>query len=607
MTDETINPSLEKSTTEAAIEGIDNSTTSMRGAVISEDEIQKLNTMSLKEIVLLFERLVNEGDIMEMNRQADYFKATFYKVLKDEKIASGFQSAEENGTMPAAEQESATEEMTSNPFVEIERAFKSIYSEYKSRRAAYFQNLEKERGANLETRNKIIDDLRELLGKTEDLKQTFPAFRELQSRWREAGPVSPASVKDVYETYQHLVEQFYDYVKLNNEFRDLDFKKNLEIKIALCEKAEALANETNIPKAFVALQKLHEEWKEYGPVAKEFREEIWDRFRAATSKINKMHQSYYEELKVNQKEALAAKTLLCEKAEELVKRFEENACEWGEAAKMITDLQKEWKTIGYASKKDNQRIYDRFRAACDKLYEHKREHYVSFKDQMAVNYTKKCQICEEAEALADSTDWKKTTEHLIDLQRQWKEIGPVPRKKSEAVWTRFRAACDKFFDNKEKSIGGANEEYVENMNAKKLLIDEIENYDGSADTRAAKEFFDRWNGIGFVPIKEKESLQKRFARAMAEKFPDFTLVQGRQGGGRRRNRVTENHSPVKSERDRLMQKYRKLESEIAVYENNLGFFASSKKADALIAEINKKIDAAKMELSELEAKINEIE
>ena len=622
MSEATIIPSVEKSTEETQTEVL-------KGAVISEEEIQKLGTKSLKEIVDLFEKLVDEGDIMEMNKQAEYIKATFYKVLKEEKIASGYmtmpdvempETEEDNASVADDEEqqaepleneneesvnETSESEEVANPFIQIERAFKEIYAKYKKCRSQYFQKLEKERLENLEVRNQIIEDLKQLLEKSEDLNVTFPAFREIQNRWREAGPVPQANVKDIYDTYQHYVEKFYDYVKINNEFRDLDFKKNLEAKIALCEKAEALERETNVVNAFAKLQKYHEEWKEFGPVAKEFREEIWERFKAATSKINKLHQQYFESLKVQQKENLAAKTVLCEKAEEIAARQKDDSSAWNIATKELEALQKEWRTIGFASKKDNQKIYDRFRASCDAFYEKKRVFYSEFKDQMTVNLEKKIALCERAEAIKDSTDWKATAEALIALQKEWKEVGPVSRKKSDQVWARFRAACDYFFDRKEKST--MDPVQLENLNSKLDIIAQVEAYQGS-DESAAEDFNARWNSIGFVPFKEKEKIQKRFEEVMHERFPEYKVssarAAARSGRGKSGKR---NAAPVLTEREKLVQKYRKLESEIATYENNLGFFASSKNADAFISSINSKIEQSKEELSSIAKRIEQID
>lgn len=608
----------------------------MRGAVISDEELKKLSSKSLKEIVETFRNLVENGDIMELNRQAEYIKATFYKVLKEEKIASGYHALpgsadyvempenetdaepapeaassepEEAAGEPEAAPAKEDEEVSVNPFVEIERAFKDLYANYKARRAVYFQNLEREKQLNLEKKLEVIEELKKLLESTEDINKIFPEFRALQTRWREIGPVPQARIKDVYDTYQHNVENFYDLVKINNELRDLDFKKNLELKTELCERAEALENNPNVVEAFNLLQKLHEEWKECGPVAKEFREEIWERFRAATSRINKMHQAYFEGLKVQQKENLAAKTVLCEKAEALADKDIKDSNGWNSVTKEFEEIQKEWRKIGFASKKDNQKIYDRFRAACDKFYNRKREFYAEFKEQMSGNMEKKIALCEQAEAVQDSTDWKKTTDYLISLQKQWKEVGPVSRKKSDQIWARFRAACDHFFDNKEKNYGGVDPQYVDNLRAKQAIIEEIGAYvstgDINADNRAAREFSERWNAVGFVPFKEKERIAEQYRAAMSDKFPDFRVAGGRGRMQRSRGRVEV--SPARQERERLLQKFRKLESEIATYENNIGFFASSKKAESLVREFQKKIDAAKSELAELEEKIHNLD
>ena len=610
----------------------------MRGAVISEEELKNLASKSLKEIVETFRNLVDNGDIMELNRQSEYIKATFYKVLKEEKIASGYHvlpgtveyvETQEDGeqetsmeeqevqepveaNVPAEANEDAEASVSVNPFIEIERAFKELYARYKGRRAVYFQNLEKEKQLNLDKKLEVIEELKNLLETTEDLNRTFPEFRALQNRWREIGPVPQARIKDVYETYQHYVEKFYDYVKINNELRDLDFKKNLEAKTLLCERAEALEKSPNVVEAFAQLQKLHEEWKEFGPVAKEFREEIWDRFRAATSRINKMHQAYFENLKVQQKENLVAKTALCEKAESLADKDIKDSNGWNAVTKEFEDIQKEWRKIGFASKKDNQKIYDRFRAACDKFYNRKREFYADFKEQMNTNMEKKIALCEQAEAVMDSTDWKKTSDYLISLQKQWKEVGPVSRKKSDQVWARFRAACDHFFDNKEKNFGGVDPQYVDNLKAKQAVVEEVNAYvatgDAREDDKAARAFAERWNAVGFVPFKEKEKIQEAYRDAMAAKFPDFRVsAGGGRGKAQRGGRGRVETSPARQERDRLLQKFRKLESEIATYENNIGFFASSKKADSLVREFQKKIDAAKEELAALEEKIHQLD
>ncbi|MBQ1672527.1 MAG: DUF349 domain-containing protein [Bacteroidales bacterium] len=568
------------------------------------------SNMGLKEIVDTFKELIDGENMQQLYKHAEALKAAFYKNLRKEKIASGVeQPAETPAAAPAEGQEAdaepqaeETETVSFNPFAEIERGFKDLYSQYKVKRAAFTQEIEKQKEENYQVKTALIDELKALVEASEDLKETFPKFRDIQARWRAAGPVPQAKMKDLYDTYQHFVEKFYDYVKINKEFRDLDFKKNLEAKERLCAKAEALADEEDAVGAFRTLQKLHEQWKELGPVSKEFRDSIWERFRAATSVINKKHQAYFESQKGSQKENFEAKTALCEKVEEIAKTEVTDSTQWNKLTKEIEAIQKEWKTIGFASKKENQKVYDRFRAACDEFFARKRDYYAGFKSQMQDNLARKIELCEKAEALKDSTDWKKTSEDFIELQRQWKEIGPVSRKKSDQVWKRFRAACDAFFDSRDKHAGGQNAEQAENLEKKRQLIDEIRAFaaEGKEDAREALHAFqERWNAIGFVPFKEKTRIQDAYRKAISEVFGEFREGAGRFAGKAER--------AVRSERDRLVQKFMKKEQEIATWENNMGFFSQSKNAEALLEELNKKIDIARQELASLEEEIKEFD
>jgi hypothetical protein len=527
---------------------------------------------NLAELVKLFEELVQNEDRMKMSKEAEAIKSAFYKRLQKEKADAGLvveQVAEVEEAEETEEVQTVDETVSVNPFAEIERGFKSIYNTYRKERAEYNRQLEKERENNLAVKEAVIADLKALLEKQEDVNATFPEFREIQNRWRSVGSVPAQSYRNINETYQLYVEQFYDMVKINRELRDLDFKKNLEAKEEFCAQAEALAESSNVVEAFRELQKLHEQWKEYGPVAKEYREQVWDRFKAATAIINKKYQAYFEGLKGQQTENLAKKTVLCEKVEEIAEREVANSNEWNAFSKEIEDIQKEWKTIGFASKKDNQKIYDRFRAACDKFYGRKRDFYNDYKDSINVNLEKKIAICEEAEALKTSTDWKKTADRYIALQKEWKEIGAVPRKKSEQLWKRFRAACDEFFAERDKHASENN--FYGNLKAKTRLIEEISSYElkgDESDAAAMKDFQARWNEIGFVPFKEKEKIAKAYKDAMS-RFPNPS----------RQRRGTK---PQLSDKERLIQKYHALEQDIATYENNVGFFSMSKNSEPLI-------------------------
>ncbi len=569
----------------------------------------------LKEIVDIFQTLLEGDDVQQLYKNAEVLKACFYKNLRKEKIAAGYQAPVVDGTAgPEAEAapedeagESASEAVSVNPFAELERGFKELYGRYRAIRAKNTAEMEKQREENYTVKLGLIEELKALLEAKEDLKETFPAFRDIQNRWRAAGPVPQGKVKDLYDTYQHYVEMFYDYVKINKEFRDLDFKKNLEAKTELCEKAEALANEENVVEAFRMLQKYHEEWKELGPVDKENRESIWDRFRAATSVVNKRHQAYFESMKGNQQENLEAKTALCEKVEALLGQEIKDSGTWNRLSKEIEEIQKEWRTIGFASKKDNQKIYDRFRKACNDFFAKKKAFYSGYKDQMQENLEKKIALCEEAEALSTSEAWKETSEKLIELQKRWKEIGPVSRKKSDQVWARFRAACDAFFEKRDKSGNtSAGNPYGENLTKKRALIKEVEAFTPGEDREetvaALKAFQARWNEIGFVPFREKEKVQKAFKEAMDAQYD---RLRGESRPARRGGESVKD--PVRAEREKLVQEYRQKEQEITTWSNNMGFFAKSKNAEALLADMNRQIDEAKAELAALEARIKEFD
>ncbi|MCQ2184585.1 MAG: DUF349 domain-containing protein [Bacteroidales bacterium] len=537
----------------------------------AEEEVVSVNynEMSIADLAAEFENLAKDPERMSKHKEAEMIKAAFYKKLLKEKETLG--------------------ESEENPFSEVEEAFKAFYNAYKKEKAEYNAAQEKEREANLVVKKAVIEDLKELIGKQEDVNVTFPAFREIQNRWREAGPVPAKDFRGLNETYQLYVEQFYDMVKINRDLRDLDFKKNLEAKEEFCKKAEELAAREDVISAFKELQKLHEQWKEFGPVEKEFRESIWNRFKEATAVINKKYQAYFEAMKDKYEENLAAKTVLCEKVEAFVEQEIKSSNEWNTISKSIEDLQKEWREIGFAAKKDNQKIYERFRAACDSFYEKKRVFYAEFKDSMNDNLARKISICEQVEALKNSTEWKKTTDKIISLQKEWKEIGAVPRKKADQLWKRFRGACDEFFEERDKHA--KENDYYGNLKAKQAVIEEIKAFKAEAaeDIAAAqKAFNEKFQAIGFVPFKEKDNVNSAFREAMNEKF-----------GSLRRKASA---SP-RSEKDRLMAEYNRKEQEIVTFENNIGFFARSKNADKLVAQIQQNIDKAKEELKALEAQI----
>jgi len=530
---------------------------------------------TLDQVISAFKELQSGADAMLHSKEAESLKSSFYKLLGKAK----------------SEVEDALQ------FEKIEEEFKSIYADYKRERSEFNKKQDAEREQNLKTKQALIDELKIIVEGQEDVSSSFPKLKEIQTKWRETGPVPAQNYRDINDSYQYFVEKFYDMVKINHELRDLDFKKNLEAKQAFCDAAEKLSENENIVNAFHELQKLHEQWKEFGPVAKEFREDIWNRFKAATAVINKKYQAHFEELKGQQADNLVEKTKLCEQLEEIAAKEINGSNEWNALTKEIEDLQAKWRSIGFASKKENQKIYDRFRAACDKFFERKRDFYSQYKDSMNENLEKKLALIEQAEALKNSTDWKKTTDQFISLQKQWKEIGAVPRKKTEQLWKKFRAACDEFFAERDKNAK-PEDDFYGNLKLKKKLIEEIKAFTFENQEQAAagfKDFNDKWQAIGFVPFKEKDNIAKSFKNAMQEKFPTFF----QKGSGR----------PVKilSAKDAMIQRYHTLQQDIVTYENNIGFFSASKNSEPLIKQMQERIEAAKSELKSLEEQIRKTE
>ena len=549
-----------------------------------EAKAENLADKTLAELSEMFRSLKEAADSMMRSKEAENIKSAFYKLLG--KLKSENPEAENS---------------LSNPFEAVEENFKAVYADYKKERAEFNRQQDAKREENLAAKKQIIEELKALVENDEDASASFPAFRELQNRWREAGPVPVTAYRDINDTYQFYVEKFYDMVKISRDLRDLDFQKNLEAKEKFCEIAEKLAENENVVNAFHELQKLHEQWKEFGPVAKEKREDIWNRFKAATAVINKRYQAHFESQKEEQVANLAAKQALCEQVEEIAEKEINSSSEWNDLSRKIEEIQTEWRKIGFATRKENQKIYDRFRAACDKFFGRKRDYYNQFKDSMNSNLDKKMSIIEKAEALKSSTEWKKATDQFIELQKEWKEIGAVPRKKSEQIWKRFRAACDEFFAERDKHAKPENDFYG-NLKAKKRIIEEIQAYvpsdDETANSDALRDFNARWQEIGHVPFKEKDAVNDAFRSAIREKFP---LQHASQRQSARPGRAP------RTEREILMDKYRTLQQDITTYENNIGFFSASKNSEPLIKQMQERIEQAKAELKDLEAKIRKAE
>ena len=547
---------------------------------------------SKQELLELFARMLEEQPVQTLRRDVEALKVAFYKLRRAEVEAARRAFVEAGGK---------EEEFT--PAVDgSEARLKDLIREYRTRRDAFLANLEQEKEENLKVKLGIIEELKALVNSDETLNHTFTRFRELQQRWKETGPVPQQQVKDLWETYNLHVENFYNFIKINKELRDLDLKKNYEQKVALCEQAEALVLEPSIVEAFHKLQKLHDEWRETGPVANEYKEALWERFKEASSRINKQHQEHFEALKAEQVHNLELKEGLCVAAEELVAQPLTTLKEWNRANDRLLEIQKTWKTIGFAPKKDNNRIYERFRAACDRFFESKRQFFAGVKSEMEHNLQLKNEICAQAEALQNSEEWKKTTDELIALQARWKQIGAVSRRHSDAVWKRFRAACDHFFERKAAHFAGVDGEHEENLRRKLALLDEM----AAADVKAGgyeviKDFQRRWGEIGFVPIKQKDAIQKRYKAAVDALFDALRGSERDRSMNRFREKVSSlkgaGDRRLRSERERLYNKVRQMEQDIALLENNIGFFTKSKNADALVAEAKAKTERAKAEMA----------
>lgn len=565
---------------------------------VSLEAVAKMNK---EELVGYFAELLESRPIQSLRYDVEAVKVAFYKQHRAEveELRKSF-----------VEQGGAIENFVA-PADEYEAKLKEYFALYRTRREEYMNSLEQSKEENLKVKLQIIEELKALVETGETVGHTFQTFRQLQQRWKEAGPVPQNKMKDVWETYNLHTENFYNFVKINKELRDLDLQRNLEAKTALCEAAESLAGEESVVAAFRKLQDLHEQWREIGPVASEHKDSIWERFKEASSRVNRQHQEYFEGIKEEQRKNLALKTELCEKAEALSTEMLTSRKEWNKASEKLIEIQKVWKTIGFAPKKDNTKIYERFRQACDKFFELKRSFYEGIKTEMEHNLQLKLEICEAAEAIQDSEQWKKSADELIALQKRWKDIGPVSRRHSDAVWKRFRAACDHFFARKSEHFASVDAEHAENLAKKSALLEEIEKFDitgGSIED--IKEFQRRWSEIGFVPIKAKEELQKRYRAAIDNLFAVLRSGDRERGVERFRNKISGmkgQGGKLRNERDRLYNKVKQLESDIATLENNIGFFSRSKGAEALIRDVENKIQRAKQEMAETIEKINLID
>lgn len=503
------------------------------------------------------------------------------------------------------------------PEDETESKIKELLNVYKEKRAAILAEEERVKAANYALKLQLIDQLKALTESQEDFNKLYNDFKDIQQRWKEVKAVPQEHVSELWKNYQIYSEKFYDIIKINNQFRDYDFKKNLEMKTALCETVEKLQTEPDVISAFHQLQKLHQQWREIGPVAKELREDLWSRFKAASTIINKRHQEHFEGLKAKEQENLEAKTAICEQIENIDFPALKSFKDWEEKNKEVIALQDKWKTIGFAPKKSNVKIFERFRAACDVYFNRKSEFYKNIKDEMEKNLELKKVLCEKAEALKDSTDWKSTTEKMIALQKEWKTIGSVARKHSDAVWKRFISACDYFFEQKNKNASSQKSVEQTNLAAKKALIEKINTIDEADHDEALaalKGYMTEWNTIGHVPFKEKDKIYKEYHEAVDKQFDRLKVDQNDRKMQTFRNSLSDmsngerGKGKLYGEREKLMRMYERMKNELQTYENNIGFLSiSSKGGGGLLKEMERKIDKLKDEMALIIKKIDAID
>jgi len=567
--------------------------------------IPDYSTGTKQEVIDALKLLIN-NEVDAVRDEVERLKQLFYKKTKLEIEEQKRLFLEEGGL--------ETEFVATKD--ELEEDFKSLLNEFRTKKAAALAHLDKEKENNLLQKQHLLEQMKVLVGSNDDVSTHINEFKALQQKWKSIGPIPQTASTELWKQYNLYQESFWDLIKINNELREYDFKKNLEAKIQLCEAAEKLAEETDVIPAFQKLQKLHEEWHDLGPVARDIREEIWARFKDASTAINKKHQSYFDTIRKVEEDNLTAKNQLCEKIEAFDFSHLNNYRGWDEATKKVIAWQEEWRSIGFAPRKVNQRIFDRYRKACDAFFAAKGEFFRESKNSLNHNSEQKKALCEQAEALKDSTDWKEASEKFILLQKEWKTVGPVAKKLSDELWKRFIAACDYFFEQKNISTSGERTAESENLTKKKELISKInalEKTDKPNETLTTlRALMAEWNTIGHVPFKDKDKLYKEYREAVDKQFEAMNI----DASNRRMDSFRSNLKDMSSkgenklyrEREKMMRAYEHLKSEIATYENNIGFFStSSKKGGGLIQEMERKIESLKEESKVIEKKINLID
>lgn len=568
---------------------------------MEESDVTITSLQTKEEVIERLQEISNQEEPANKST-LDAIKQTFYR-LKNAEIEAARKAFEENGGNP--------DEFVS-PKDELEEQFKDIMSAIKEKRNAIKAEEEQEKQANLEKKLAIIERMKELTDSSEEANKSYNEFKKLQTEWNEIKNVPANKINELWKSYQLYAEKFYDLIKLNNEFREYDFKKNQEIKIQLCESAEKLTEEEDVVSAFHQLQKLHQEFRETGPVAKEQREEIWARFKAASTVINKRHQQHFENIKEKEQRNLDEKTVICEIVESMEYDKIQTFQDWHDKTEEILALQAKWKTIGFAPQKMNTKIFERFRAACDEFFKRKSEHFKSLKVNMNENLEKKKQMCEKAEALKDSTDWKATAEILTKLQKEWKEIGPVAKKHSETIWKRFVSACDYFYEQKNKAESSHKVVEQENLEKKKAILNKLSEYNAmdaeAISAEAIKQLSKEWNAIGHVPFKEKDRIYKQYHALVDSLYNKLNISASQKKLKNFKSNISNKENNIYREREKLVRAYENMKNEIQTYENNLGFLNStSKKGNGLVQEMNRKVEKLKADLDLILKKIEMID
>ena len=589
--DVTLNPAEEKTTENAGV--------SQQEETKTEDAVQ-YGSMTKEQLVAALSELV-EKPVEDVKDDVAAVKHAFYAIRKNE-LEKELEAFKEKGNEEAAFVPMSDEQ---------EEKLKELLNRYKERRAERLAAQEAEMQANLEKRRSVLDELDQIVKDADSINKHYQRFQQLQQDFKTAALVPPSEEKSLWKHYQTVTEQFYDLWKINKELRDYDFKKNLEAKEQLCEAAEKLSEDKDVVAAFKKLQELHDKWREIGPVVKEIREDLWKRFKDASTVINKRHQEFFEKRKAEEKDNEAAKIAICEGAEMIDLSALNSFNKWNDATKQIIELQAKWKTLGFASRKVNNELFARFRKVCDDFFAQKAVYFKKVKEESAENLAKKIELCERAEALKDSTDWKKATDEFIELQKQWKAVGPVTRRGGDSVWKRFIAACDYFFENRNKNKVNVHQVEHTNLKAKKAVIEKLKSIDENMPKEDVKQYLKdlstEFQGIGHVPYKDKDKVYEEYKKALDEAYDKFGVDDSKlrfENYAGSLDELSSDKNRLYKEREKLMRQYEQKRNEIKTYENNLGFFnITSKAGGTVLKEMERRIAKAKEELLMLEKKI----